>query len=890
MLSKFLNQIAAKSNRSNRKEWLPFIVHALDTVGIMQKLFNQWLPEHIITELSKGINENDYKRALNLCKLTALLHDTGKLTPAFQNKIYRNIENYVETIQKFGLNIINIDDALHSPHSIAGQAILMDRKFPDEIAIIIGSHHGRGFYFKSWKQIEVFPRNYFGETDAEKKIWSSLWDEWISYSLNETGFTIDTLPKPDVKSQMLLTALLIMADWIASNTTYFPYIQIGNEFDLSICKERVSEAWDRLELPKTLTINKYVNSPKKFKERFGFNPNSVQNDIINIVSQNTLPGLYIVEAPMGLGKTEAALSAAEILIEHSGAGGIYFGLPTQATANGIFSRIREWASKCDPDKHSIRLAHGMTELNKEYQTLFKGEAKSIASDEDDYVKDKNIIVHEWFEGRKQALLSDFVIATIDQFLLASLKQKHVMLRHLGLAGKVVILDECHAYDAYMNVYLDKTLAWMGAYEVPVIVLSATLPPKRRSEMIQAYLNKSKPIEFKTNVNPLSYPILTCAHKVDDKNYDVLLQPLKNDISKKRILVKNLAEENLISYLAEKLHDGGCGAIIVNTIAYAQELYDEMLSSRLTDFNIICFHSRFIATDRAKIEENLLKCVGKSSQFSDRDKLIVIGTQVIEQSLDLDFDIMITELCPMDLLLQRSGRLHRHSRTRPANCQEPVLAILKPLKPHRSIYDEWILEQTQKYLPDELDIPSCIPELVSKVYDDPDEETENYKKYLNKIEDKKYKAEKFCIFSNMLRNRRKNLLTDFLDDNVGNSTEAEASVRDTDETIEVLVLKKNSDAQYSLVSGEAVFNTTIELSEDEAFLIACERIRLQQFFTYSLDIIMKELDIMPKRWRDAKLLKGELLLLLNENLEAELDGKKLRYNDKIGLELISEGAR
>lgn len=143
---------------------------------------------------------------------------------------------------------------------------------------------------------------------------------------------------------------------------------------------------------------------------------------------------------------------------------------------------------------------------------------------------------------------------------------------------------------------------------------------------------------------------------------------------------------------------------------------------------------------------------------------------------------------------------------------------------------------------------------------------------------------------MLRNRRKNLLTDFLDDNVGNSTEAEASVRDTDETIEVLVLKKNSDAQYSLVSGEAVFNTTMELSEDEAFLIACERIRLQQFFTYSLDIIMKELDIMPKRWRDAKLLKGELLLLLNENLEAELDGKKLRYNDKIGLELISEGAR
>ena len=519
--------------------------------------------------------------------------------------------------------------------------------------------------------------------------------------------------------------------------------------------------------------------------------------------------------------------------------------------------------------------------NKEYKALFKGKAKSIASDEED-TKDKNIIVHEWFEGRKQALLSDFVIATIDQFLLASLKQKHVMLRHLGLAGKVVILDECHAYDAYMNVYLDKTLAWMGAYDVPVIVLSATLPPKRRAEMIQAYLNKPKPLEIKTDVNHLSYPILTYAHKVDDKNYDVLFQPLKSDISDKRISVKNLEEENLIPYLTEKLNDGGCGAIIVNTVAYAQELY-EMLSSRLADFKIVCFHSRFIATDRAKIEEDLLKRVGKNSQPSDRNKLIVIGTQVIEQSLDLDFDTMITELCPMDLLLQRSGRLHRHNRARPTNCQEPVLAILKPLKPHRSIYDEWILEQTRKFLPDELDIPSCIPELVSKVYAESDEQTEIYKKYLSKIKEKKRKAKEYCIASNMLRYSSENLLTCFLDDGVGNSAEAEASVRDTDETIEVLVLKKNSDAQYSLVSGEAVLNTTMELSEDEAFLIACERIRLPQDFTGIWDKIKKELDVMPERWRYAKLLKGELLLLLNENLEAELNGKKLRYNNKIGLE-------
>ena len=894
IINNFVNLLAAKSDISDKTKWLPLVIHAQDTANIIRKLFKRWLADSLKQELVKNTVipthfHSDVATVEKLCFLIALLHDIGKITPAFQSMISKNIENHTEFLSKNSLDITGILESKKSSHKIAGYVILEENNFPREISVIIGFHHGRVDLSQSDTQMDLFKQNYFGKDcyskNSQEKLWRSLWNDWISYALNETGFTLDTLPIPNVKAQMILTGLLIMADWIASNTYYFPYINFGDDLDSINLNARADNAWELLDFPDILDIQDCCNSPEIFEKRFGVTPYSMQRQVMNIVSKNTSSGLYILEAPMGLGKTETALVMSEILIDRVGAGGIFFGLPTQATANGIFGRIRDWASKCDSAMHSIRLAHGMTELNDEYKALFKGKASGISSDSDDDNEDnnKNIIVHEWFEGRKQALLSDFVIATIDQFLLASLKQKHVMLRHLGLAGKVVILDECHAYDAYMNVYLDHTLTWMGAYGVPVILLSATLPPNRRNELIRAYMNKPAKKEIESNCNSLAYPVLTCAI-----NGEVTQESLSCDIPEKKISIQDITEENLSSYLTEKLQDGGCAAVIVNTVAYAQEL-SKMLKSELQDYKVICFHSRFIATDRAEIEKNLLKNVGKNSNSETRNKLIVVGTQVIEQSLDLDFDTMITELCPMDLLLQRSGRLHRHKRKRPKNCEKPVLAILKPSEPKKSIYDEWILQQTEKYLPHELVIPSCIPELVSKVYATPEssEQTEVYGQYTFKIDEKKYQAEKYCIRSNMLDQRRKNLITKFLDNDAGNSSDAEASVRDTDETIEVLVLQKESEIHYRLISGKYSFNITSEINENEEKLIARERLNLPRIFSekYNWNKVMEELQTFPKRWQNAKLLKREIMLLLDSNLETELIGKKLRYSKEFGLELL-----
>lgn len=879
---KIFDYIAAKSNFEDNTKWLSFRTHALDTAGIITKLYHEWLSDSIKKYMSQHLHlSNDDEQSdcanCNFCRLLALLHDIGKITPAFQSRIAGNIENYSNILSYLQLNPHNMPEFRKSPHALAGQVILEEYGFPEEISIIIGSHHGKSESSDCNIQLNKYRTNYFGDKGKQEQEWRSLWEKWIDYVLKDTGFvSVEHLPKPDVKIQMLLTGLLIMADWIASNTEYFPYTDIETVLNHQKIQERLFQAWKILGLPEKWEAELRYDLHEFFQERFGFLPNTVQDSFMNIVSENYESGIYILEAPMGIGKTEAALAVAEILAGKSGASGIFFGLPTQATANGIFGRICDWTENLNTQKHAIRLAHGMTALNHEYQALFHGTATDSG--------DESLIVHEWFEGRKQALLSDFVIATVDQFLLASLKQKHVMFRHLGLSGKVVIIDECHAYDAYMNIYLDHTLTWMGAYQVPVIILSATLPPKRRMELVKAYLNQRKMPEISQPCDAMAYPVLTWTNGTQ-----IMQKKIQKDKSDKYISVMRIYESDLTALLLNKLSEGGCAGVIVNTVNHAQQLSRE-LSKKLPDFEIICFHSRFIATDRAETEKFLLKRVGKYSAPEERNKLIVIGTQVLEQSLDIDFDYMITELCPMDLLLQRSGRLHRHDRIRPEKLKSPELTVLYPDEEHKNvIYSEWILHQTEKYLPDYLSIPECIPELISKVYDASEniEETEHemYQKYCDTLQEKQRKAKKYCIDSGRIASKRYHTLDYFLNDDVGNSQEAEASVRDTDETIEVLVLQKVSAYQYCLISEKLLFDIT-QVPDDEGEAIARQRLRLPRQFSqnYNFSSVIKALDIMPKIWRDSKWLKGELLLLLDENAEAELLGERLYYSQTYGLEI------
>ena len=260
---------------------------------------------------------------------------------------------------------------------------------------------------------------------------------------------------------------------------------------------------------------------------------------------------------------------------------------------------------------------------------------------------------------------------------------------------------------------------------------------------------------------MAYPILTWSDGAEVKQ-----KAIPVDIPDKSITVIRREENDcndIVNLLEDKLSDGGCAAVIVNSVAYSQELADT-IAANMPDYRVICFHSRLISTDRASIERELTELVGKKSTCEKRDKLIVVGTQVLEQSLDIDFDYMITELCPMDLLLQRSGRLHRHNRTRPDKLSEPELCVLIPEDFSKSVYSGWILTQTEKYMPDKLVIPGCIPKLVGAVYSEPDndeQQTAEYREYSDEQKEKKQRARKCCIPSQKI-NRSDSTLGDMID--------------------------------------------------------------------------------------------------------------------------------
>ena len=874
-----LIMMAAKSCDMSPDKWLSFITHSKDTAGIIVRCFDR-MPNHEKEYIASGIFPNNtydvsLEKTRNLCRLAALLHDIGKLTPAFQRRITDKIEGHREYLQRNGIDLDGVVEYKSSRHTSAGQAILQKFGFSDQFSLIIGSHHGRSAV--SDNQIDSYPENYYGRRSLQEEKWTGIWEEWIDYSLQSCGFeAVDDIPAPDVKIQMLITALLIMSDWIASNSEYFPLAGVFEHPEETV---RIKSAWNSLGMSEHWYAENNVDVEEMFIRDFGFPPLPFQRDIMDITSTASTPGIYIIEAPMGLGKTEAALAASEILAGKFGCGGLYFGLPTQATANGIFGRIRSWADlQYDGEKHSIRLAHGATSLNDEYVHIFHGSANDI-SDED------GLFVHQWFEGRKRALLADFVIATVDQFLMASLKQKHVMLRHLGLAGKVVIIDECHAYDAYMSVYLDKTLTWMGAYKIPTIILSATLPPERKTQLIKAYLNVRKDIIIPHNN---AYPILTWTDEGEVYN-----KPLKSEGNGKTIKVIHFSEDELFERLADKLKNGGCASVIVNTVSKAQ-MISRQLASCLNGFEVVCFHSRFTMTDRADIENSLMERIGKNSVPESRNKLIVVGTQVIEQSLDIDFDFMVTELCPMDLLLQRAGRLHRHKRVRPQGLEESVLAVMHTdMNASEHIYTKWLLAQTKRYLPDAFDIPSCIPELIGKVYSKPENNDDaDWREYNRLIRNKEEKAKKFCIASHLINDDEVNL-DEILDDSVGNDMNAEMSVRDGEESIEVLLLQKSDDNKFKFLpwrNNGMELDTTAEPTIEEANAIEKERVKLpvrfQRFGNY--DKTLRELTEVPIRWRNCGVLKGELILLLDKDNCSDISGVKLIYSKEYGLEEIKEG--
>lgn len=906
-LSKTELDLWAKKRTENGSQlWLPLIAHLVDTQNTINWLFNHWLSASQRQFLEQRLPEEELQK---LVKFLGFSHDIGKATPAFQTKPSyggdRSLDD--QLIEKLvrsgfsGLNDLSLSLAKYSPHAKAGEAILEKFGIPESVGAIIGGHHGKPLTRLPYDDIDVHTANYLQSDNDQtmQKRWEQAQEGLLNYGLKLSGYqAADEVPSIGQPEAVILEGLLIMADWLASSEymnddqekPLFPLIRVDQSWADLDMKARFHNAINTWYLGGEWDPQKVEDTNDPYQIRWGFHARPVQATMTKAIGETTDPGMIIVEAPMGLGKTEIALLAAEQLAYIRGQDGLFMGLPTQATSNAMFDRVNAWLAtlaKSQDENFEIKLMHGKAQFNQIFHKL-----PNAANIDDSGA----VVVNGWFSGKK-SILTKFTVGTIDNLLLMGLKQKHLFLRHLGLSGKVVIIDEVHAYDIFMNQYLYKTINWLGAYHVPIVVLSATLPKEKRNSLLNAYLKgkygrKYKqifeaPESWKENQ---AYPLLSILDGHRLKQVDNF--PGKSDQKPLKLQIQRLSvsDEDLISTILKKINNGGIAGVVVNTVKRAQALA-ELVPENI---KLMILHSSFLATDRAAQEEALQKAIGKSGKRPL--KMIVIGTQVLEQSLDIDFDVLYTDIAPMDLILQRAGRLHRHQIDRPRALQTPQVFIMGVNAfgdygdANESIYPKYLLMKTDYFLKDLISLPEDISKLVQKVYspatdEDISEIGEPKAEFDTYLEKEKRKAGVFQIDKPNLKESA--TIHGWLDrdqaDVDKDEQKANAAVRDIKETLEV-ILTQHTDKGDFLLDGR-------RLRDVDGREIAQQVIRIPAAVTPDIDRAINQLETLTNRyypeWQENVWLKGSLALPLDAHFSGRLNNWLLHYSSKLGLRYSKE---
>ncbi|WP_267202588.1 CRISPR-associated endonuclease Cas3'' [Limosilactobacillus kribbianus] len=376
---------AKKENKEGQELWLPLIAHLIDTKNVINWLYQNWLDANQQRIIQQDLTDDEVE---SLVKFVGYFHDIGKATPAFQTKASYNgdheLDNVLmEKLLRTGFNRLNEFSPASrrkSPHALAGETIMEQAGLDPTVGAIIGAHHGKPVdeYFNFRRQYSTYRENYI-QSDKDKKLeepWENVQQELIEYGLNLVGYLdIHEVPKVTQAQAIILTGLLIMADWLASSEylgndhsiPLFPLIRLDQNFSDLNMRERYQNAIIQWDVSDHWTPRAVVNSAEHYQKRWGFKPRVVQKLMSESIGKILDPGMLIIEAPTGIGKSEIAMTAVEQLASRCGTTGLFMGLPTQATNNAMFSRIDKWVNslaKEDNEKLAIKLMHSKAQFNK----------------------------------------------------------------------------------------------------------------------------------------------------------------------------------------------------------------------------------------------------------------------------------------------------------------------------------------------------------------------------------------------------------------------------------------------------------------------------------------------------------------------------------------------
>ncbi|MGA5123717.1 CRISPR-associated helicase Cas3' [Streptomyces pseudogriseolus] len=936
--------------------WLPLWRHMEDSAAVAGLLWDEWLPLGVRRLVAEALPQGE-PDARALAVWLAGVHDIGKATPAFACQV----DQLADAMRDRGLKMRSAramgPDRRIAPHGLAGQVLLGEwleerhgwvPALTGQFTVAVGGHHGVPPEHGQIKALYAH-EELLRTPGASNRVWRQVQTELLDACAERFGvverfdaWRAVKLPQP---AQVLLTALVIVSDWIASNPDLFPYFpEAAPHSD----QDRLAAAWEGLDLPAPWLADEPDGSaPDLFASRFELPANAearpVQEAAVELAREMEMPGLMIVEAPMGEGKTEAALAVAEIFAARSGAGGVFFALPTMATGNAMFPRLLDWLDRLPGvagSRHSVHLAHSKAALNEDFAGLMARAGRVVAVDVDEaapaprqqrgeqHRAEPELVAHAWLRGRKKAMLASFVAGTIDQLLFAGLKSRHLALRHLAMAGKVVVIDEAHAYDTYMSVYLDRVLSWLGAYRVPVVVLSATLPASRRRELVEAYSGRAGADAPGYAAAPDAYPLLTV---VAPGGVPLARRP-RPSARATTVEVERLADglDVLADRLESELVDGGCVLVIRNTVGRVLETA-RALRDRFGSENVTVAHSCFVDLDRANKDSTLLRLFGPPEKTDDRPsgRHIVVASQVAEQSLDVDFDLLVSDLCPVDLLLQRMGRLHRHQRgrnqgerpesLRSARClvtgADWTADVPAPVQGSVAVYGRYALLRSAAVLLPHFEggsrrpvrLPADISPLVQSAYgEDPvgpdhwqDAMKEAHERFERHRDDQ---AERAAVFRLGDVGKPGRPLFGWVAAGVGDTDDTpagRAQVRDSRDSLEVAVIQRRGDGSLATLpwlkpDRRNRQRAGVELPQDATptsfaarTAASCGLQLPMQFSGETMDRAIEELEqLYLPAWqgKDSPWLSDQLILALDEDCQTRLAGFALRYSPSDGLEV------
>ncbi|MCD6162316.1 MAG: CRISPR-associated helicase Cas3' [candidate division Zixibacteria bacterium] len=871
----------AKLNRKD-SSYHPLICHMLDTANAAGVLWDVSFANALAANCSAASDEN----TKTVFAYWAGLHDIGKATPAFQeqSKIHEKclknagfvfpslcgqkishgcLTEYIirKSIQEENCNILK------------KQKIILKR-----IAIVLGGHHGK------------FPR------DEDNRSIIAVGDNQWNTARSELINSYNNIIKSEAIYQntasvfvnnsmlILLAGLTSVSDWIASNTDFFPYeikSYDSNSLDLNEYFSRSQELAQKA-ISSLNWERKYSGDViKGFAELFRdiSSPNPLQVKVIEKAINLREKTMVIIEAPMGEGKTEAALYLANCMRTGCGNNGIYVALPTQATSDQMLDRVGNFLKASFPgDSINLHLLHGNSLFNKSYKEII------VRSVDCDGEHEASLKASEWFLPKKRTLLAPYGVGTVDQALISVLQTKHYFVRLFGLTNKVIILDEIHAYDTYTTTLIERLLEWLSSLNCCVILLSATLPKNKKHKLIKSF----NPNIEQEQIPDSKYPAITIV-----KNRSIESITFES-ASGKEIMLRWIEPADLASRLSESLEDDGHIAVICNTVGKAQAVFQEIENDeRFSKFVMRLLHARFPFRRRRELADEVIGRFGKKQQ--PKGPSILVSTQIIEQSLDIDFDLMITELAPVDLILQRMGRLHRHDKDRPSSLRKPELWIIKPEidkdgKPDFGgsgcVYDKFILYKTYLTLKSlaAISIPDDLQTLVESVYDEDsghqelsrnekDTLSNFYDEYLEDI-NKLEEIAKNCLIRPPSFNG--NILTEYFQDLLEDDPDAhpmrQALTRYGPQSIKAICLHSTDNSKdHPALHEEPDFNMTRKLILDSVPISHPAIVRWlknQEF---------------PKAWQKQSALRNYKYLIFHYNIcDIKDENIRLTLDDKLGL--------